>query len=308
MEDIGSKMIIEKVIKSLDEIRRRASIKKKEIDKLKSAMASTKIKIVEVKEEIEEDVITKEIIDTSEDFEIEVEYYLSELSKASDDEIEDILPTRSNYHYENIMLRLMAEITHDISDIKEMMITDNMSKEELDEFKEEIINLGRRRNIIKKSLLEVEKEDTITKSNKLIFMPISGNNKIRIFDELKDIPQEEFEGFLELLASIKDGTFKNIKRFVNNDSLKGALEVRGYQRRVVFQRLSKDCYAIITMFVKKTQNDRGYQQQLKYKYGEYKNMEKELKEKIKEEEFLEENKKYEEELFRLLENSKGVNK
>lgn len=308
MEDIGSKMIIEKVIKSLDEIRRRAFIKKKEIEKLKSAMASTKIKIVEVKEEIEEDVITKEIIDTSEDFEVEVEYYLSELSKASDDEIEDILPTRSNYHYENIMLRLMAEITHDISDIKEMMITDNMSKEELDEFKEEIITLGRRRNIIKKSLLEVEKEDTITKSNKLIFMPISGNNKIRIFDELKDIPQEEFEGFLELLASIKDGTFKNIKRFVNNDSLKGALEVRGYQRRVVFQRLSKDCYAIITMFVKKTQNDRGYQQQLKYKYGEYKNMEKELKEKIKEEEFLEENKKYEEELFRLLENSKGVNK
>jgi len=309
MDSIDSKVIFDKIIKGLDELSRRASLKKKEIEKLRSTMASTKIKIVEKKEEKKEEEISyTEIVDTGEDFESEVEYYLSELLKTTDEELIDVLPTKNNYHYESIMLRLMAEITKDIKDIKEIIITESMDKSELQEYKDEVLSLGNRRNIIKKCLLEEEKSETTKKENKLIFMPIKGSNKIRVFDEIKDIPSEDYDGFLELLESIKDGTFKNIKRFVNNDMLKGALEVKGYQRRIVFQRLSKDCYAVITMFTKKTQNDRGYQQQLKYKYGEYKDLEKELKEKINDPIFLEENKKLEEELFKMLGKDKGVSK
>ena len=46
-----------------------------------------------------------------------------------------------------------------------------------------------------------------TKKNNLIFMPIVGSDEVRIFDELKAIPQEEYAGFIGLFNS--SPLFKN---------------------------------------------------------------------------------------------------
>ena len=181
-----------------------------------------------------------------------------------------------------------------------------MEKSELEEYKTELLGSIEKRNLLKDILFTKidEEEDQVDKSNKLIFMPIKGSDKIRIFDELKDIPQEECEGFIELFESIKNGTFKNIRRFVNNEALNGALEVKGYQVRILFQRLSSDCYVIISMFIKKTQNDSGYRNAIKNKYAEFKNIEKSLKESIKDPLFIKKNKEIEDEVFKILNNNK----
>lgn len=308
-------MSVEEVISFLDLKRKQADTKREEIKKLRSAIESTKLNITESLEEVLEKEEIIKYTDEDNDFEKEVEYYLSEflnLKEYSKESIEEVLPSRNNYNYEKIILRIMAEVTHDIKDIKEIIITDSssMDKDELEEYKTELLGTVGKRNLLKEVLFTKidNEEEVIDKSNKLIFVPIKNSDKVRIFDELKDIPQEEYDGFIELFESIKNGSFKNIRRFVNNEALNGALEVKGYQVRILFQRLSKDCYAIISMFVKKTQNDSGYRNALKNKYAEYKNIEKSLKEKIKDPEFIKKNKEIEDELFKLLSNGKSDDK
>lgn len=307
-------MSIEEVIAFLDLKRKQADIKREEIKKLRSAIESTKIKITEPSEKVEENIVINSNEEDS-DFEEEIEYYLSEFLNLKDysiESIEDVLPSHNNYNYERIVLRIMAEITHDIKDINEIIITDSssMDKTELEEYKEELSTSLEKRSLLKKILFTKidEEEDNIDRSNKLIFVPIKNSDKVRIFDEIKDVPEEEREAFIELFESIKNGTFKNIRRFVNNEALNGALEVKGYQVRILFQRLSKDCYAIISMFVKKTQNDSGYRNAIKQKYAEYKTIEKSLKESIQDPEFIKKNKEIEDEVFRLLSNDKNDDK
>ena len=307
-------MSVEEVIAFLDLKRKQADIKREEIKKLRSAIESTKIKITEPSEKVEENIVINSNEEDS-DFEEEVEYYLSEFLNLKDysiESIEDVLPSHNNYNYERIVLRIMAEITHDIKDINEIIITDSssMDKTELEEYKEELSTSLEKRSLLKKILFTKidEEEDNIDRSNKLIFVPIKNSDKVRIFDEIKDVPEEEREAFIELFESIKNGTFKNIRRFVNNEALNGALEVKGYQVRILFQRLSKDCYAIISMFVKKTQNDSGYRNAIKQKYAEYKTIEKSLKESIQDPEFIKKNKEIEDEVFRLLSNDKNDDK
>ena len=310
MED----MSVEEVISFLDLKRKQADTKREEIKKFRSAIESTKLNITESIEKVEKEEVIK-YMDDDNDFEKEVEYYLSEflnLKEYNKESIEDILPSRNNYNYEKIILRIMAEVTHDIKDIKEIIITDSSSMErsELEEYKSELLGTIRKRELLKEILFTKidEEEEVIDKSNKLIFVPIKNSDKVRIFDELKDIPQEEYEAFIELFESIKNGSFKNIRRFVNNEALNGALEVKGYQVRILFQRLSKDCYAIISAFIKKTQNDSGYRNAIKNKYAEYKNIEKNLKESIKDTEFINKNKEIEDEVFRILSNGKSDDK
>ncbi len=310
MED----MSVEEVISFLDLKRKQADTKREEIKKLRSAIESTKLNITESIEKVEKEEVIK-YTDDDNDFEKEVEYYLSEflnLKEYNKESIEDILPSRNNYNYEKIILRIMAEVTHDIKDIKEIIITDSSSMErsELEEYKSELLGTIRKRELLKEILFTKidEEEEVIDKSNKLIFVPIKNSDKVRIFDELKDIPQEEYEGFIELFESIKNGSFKNIRRFVNYEALNGALEVKGYQVRILFQRLSKDCYVIISAFIKKTQNDSGYRNTIKQKYADYKNLEKSLKESIQDPEFIKKNKEIEDEVFRILSNGKSDDK
>ena len=303
MED----MSIDEILSFLDAKRISADKKREEIKKLRSAIESTKI----VKRDTFEDVISENnigVVECDDDFDKEVEFYLSDfldLKVYDKESIEDVLPSRSNYNYERIVLRIMAEITHDIKDIREIIISDSvMDKDDLEEYKEELLSLTNKRDTLREILLYEEDEIDNNKQNTLIFLPIKGTEEFRIFDELKSIPQEEYAGFLELFESIKNGTFKNIRRFINNKSLNGAIEVKGHHIRVVFQRLSKDCYGIVSMFMKKTQNNNEYRSTLINRYTEFKSMEKELKEKIKDQDFILKNKQLEEKLFAILSSSK----
>ena len=303
MED----MSVDEILSFLDAKRISADKKREEIKKLRSAIESTKI----VKRDTFEDVISENnigVLECDDDFDKEVEFYLSDfldLKVYDKESIEDVLPSRSNYNYERIVLRIMAEITHDIKDIREIIISDSdMDKDDLEEYKEELLSLTNKRDTLREILLYEEDEIDNNKQNTLIFLPIKGTEEFRIFDELKSIPQEEYAGFLELFESIKNGTFKNIRRFTNNKGLNGAIEVKGHQIRVVFQRLSKDCYGIVSMFMKKTQNNNEYRSTLINRYTEFKSMEKELKEKIKDQDFILKNKQLEEELFTILSSSK----
>ena len=136
---------------------------------------------------------------------------------------------------------------------------DNLSEEELKEFRSEIKSEQTKLEILKSVLTKDEKQKEIEQiKNKLIFVPTSGGTP-RILEEIEDIPVDYYEGFLGLFQSIIDGTFKGVERFAStNNTLAGISKVKDFKIRVAFDRIDKDKYAVITAFTKKSDNAKSY--------------------------------------------------
>ena len=93
---------------------------------------------------------------------------------------------------------------------------------------------------------------------------------------------------------------EHLKRFNNNRELIGICEVKGLGTRVLFTRLGKNTYAVITAFLKKTTKDKGYMDLMKRKISSFNVMENFLRQHLDDEEFLKLNEEYERELFNIL--------
>ena len=297
------------LIEIIEDNTKTASFTREEIRKLKAAAKpkmTTPTIIVDNSKKEEQPVVDRS------DFEDEVEYYYSQVRAITPDNILEKLhlcvPKRTNKNYEKIILRLKLESLRNIREINEVIREYGSSEEpeeheEMKMFKDEIIfekqKIAFYDNLLspeKEEVEEIEEEET---TNRMIFVPTNGGN-IRILDEIDHIPDTFYDLFLELFLSIKDGSFKNVKRFTNNAALNGLVEVKNPQARVVFARLNENTYAIITAFVKKTQKDKGYLDSLKNKAADYKTISEILKRNLSNPEFLELHQQYEDELFRKL--------
>lgn len=311
----------EELLERLDHNQKTAVFKKGELGKLKEIKNKKKIVITTSpktftvpKEELIEEVIEEDDLnDETDEYEDVVDFYHEELKKIDIDKISDLedeLPPRDHYYYKKIILRLLLEYKKEINDINEILDTegDSLLKEELLELKDDINKNNKMINLLKESLKPQEKEKTEQKQKNNILFDTTAAGNVRVIEELESISPEYYPLFEELFSSIEDGSFKGIKRFTNNNDLKGAIEVRLPRVRVVFTKLSKNDYMVITAFIKKVNFNRGYLLPVKSKYGEYKQKEKDYEEKIKDPSFQEENKEYRERLFSLLENKKKKEK
>ena len=238
------------------------------------------------------------------DFNDEISFYLDSYKKLDDqftyEDIINVLPTKDNYNYIDIINRLIAESYKEIKEINELLMEDDsIPKEELVEYKALIGKEKLKIKYLRKSMLEEEQTTIKEHKNRIVLVPtINGN--IRIIDELEHIPSEYYDSFLELINSIINGTFKNVKTFTSNPQLTGVSEVKGFKTRVVFSRLDKNTYGLITAFVKKTDTDKLYKETLTRKVTHFRENESKLKERIKDSEFMELNDLYIEELFNLI--------
>lgn len=248
----------------------------------------------------------EEVVDDIDaEFEEEVAFFVSDVKKlpeeAIEENIESVLPSRKHYEYERLLKRIIAELFKDYNEIEEYMLTESMEPEEQEELlHDQTIFLRKIKAISKQLTLTIEEiTQTPVIENELIFVPTSGGN-IRIFDELDHIPSNYYKKFESLFASIKDGTFKGVKKM--QGSLEGLAEVRDIPSgsRVTFMRLDKNRYAVISAFVKKSDNNSGYQKMVENHYQSYRQQETALKANLDNPEFLELHKQYELELFRKL--------
>lgn len=239
-----------------------------------------------------------------------VNFYLSLLDSISDCDfkagmISYALPSKMSYNYEIVIARICAEYLRQIKEIEELIFTEkeSLTGDDLNQFKNEIIALNNRINTIKeeKNLTSDESEKV---HNNLIFVPTTSGN-IRVFSDLESIPSEYYEGFNGLFESIIDGSFKNVKRFVNNDKFNGMYEVKDFKIRVVFDRIGKNDYAIITAFVKKTNVDKSYLTKLEISAKNYLSFKDYLKSSLSDQQFIDKNNDYKDELFKILSKSKG---
>ena len=239
----------EQLIAAIDCNNRISRLMRSEIEKLKHvAEAAKKAKKKPIPQSHQEQPTpTKTVVD--EDFENEVEYYLSQIRELTleniEEEIENALPSRKHYQYERILNRIKLESLRALKEIKDLLAEEGLTIEELSVFQDEYNLELKKIELITKALQSQEEtlEETSTKENNLIFVPTTGGD-IRILDEIDSIPLEYHERFLGLFQSIKDGTFKNAQRFTGNNELNGLCEVKDFKVRVIFVRLSKDSYAV----------------------------------------------------------------
>lgn len=239
------------------------------------------------------------------EFEDNVNYFLDDYIKLEDNftkqDLIDILPSSSDYRYKDLLMRLIAESLKEIKELTELVMDGNSDKEDLDELKRYVLTENRKIAYLKE-LLFAKTENISLESevkNNVILAPTTTGN-IRILDDLEHVPAEFYPGVKDLIDSIIDGSFKGVKRFNNNNTLNGLCEVKGYGVRVVFQRVAARTYALITTFVKKTTNDRAYQDSLRLKYADYKLVEDYLKCNYNNPEFIKENDLYLKQLYGII--------
>lgn len=294
----------EEFIATIDCNNNTSRLMQNEIAKLKrvaeAAKKSKKPTIIETSTEQKEE---QPYVDS--DFENEVEYYLSQVRELTlesiETEMELALPSRKHYQYERILNRLKLESLRNIKEIKDLLAEEGLSLDEITTFQEEYSLELKKIELINKALApkQAEEEQVEPKENNLIFVPTQGGD-IRILNELDSIPTEYYDKFYGLFQSIKDGTFKNVQRFSRNSELAGLCEVKDFKVRVVFVRLNHDSYAVISAFIKKSDNDKAYRSSLTKKYTDYQQVEDALIRNLDNEEFMQMQKDYEAELFRKL--------
>lgn len=210
----------------------------------------------------------------------------------------------NNYGFlaNNIIKRLMAEIIKDKKDLNDMC-NSNLSSEDKEEIKEEIKKYNIKFKILE-DLLSKEENKEIPKEeqNTIILVPtISGND--RCIDEVKKLDKSYYESIIKLLDSIIYGTFKGHKSFKSiNKYLQGVEEVRDVRgrTRIVYDRLDNKKYAVITIFDKHNDTDSKYINMLKEKVENYKSMKKELLENSYDDNFIKEEERKIELLFKIL--------
>lgn len=269
-----------------------------------SKMTNLNIEKCEIKSSKPLEVAKKEASYVAKDdaFEKEITFYLKNLNKLTKQTLKEmfpkVLPEKSNYNFERIIYRLQLEVIKSISDIEEFIKNEDLAQEEIILLEEEKAFEKEKLLYLKNALLPNEEKD-LPLENTLIFVPTIGGN-IRVINELEKIPFEYYPAFLELFLSIKNGTFKNAKRFQNNNNINGILEVKGFQVRIIFERLTKNTYAIISAFIKKTTIDNGYRLSMDQKVSDYFALKDSIKSLIANSDYIEQNKKYEEEVFNIL--------
>lgn len=248
------------------------------------------------------------------DFENEVDFHWSLLSSITEpiskEEMLHHLPTSGKENYEKLLYRLKLEVIKIIRECNDMLIEAKeykilegfafATKEiKIEEQKLEAIN------DLLNSPTKSEEQENKPVTNKVVFVP-NTSGTIRFLEEIDSIPQELYPSVNSLFQSIKDGTFKKVKRFTSNNSkIAGISEVRDIDTgaRIVFDQVGDDTYALLTVFIKKVNLSHGYHEQLERKIGNYKARKTEIKEELKNNEYQEQQAAYEKEVCKKLETS-----
>lgn len=316
-DGISSKEIFEVI----SENHKTSTLIDKEVKKLKELSSKSTKRVEDDNKTPEKEMIYDEADEVNSELDDKVDYYNYLISSIDDcedlqDQIESSLPNPNTGDYKTIVLRLKLKLLKSIKETADFIseCREEFDDEDLEEYKEEIRLCSKKLEILKsESNEEVNENKTSTKNN--FFFPVSSMGNIRVIDEIEKISKSSPEfcsEFLELFQSIEDGSFKRVKRFLNNNRLVGISEVRGFKPRVVFDRIGKNDYAIITAFLKKCDNDRGYKDSLELKIQKYMSQRDNIVKKLNNPEYRALNEQYTNELFGKLgynkEESKSIEK
>lgn len=215
-----------------------------------------------------------------------------------DSEIGNYIPSSDN---RVVIIRVKAEIMREVIEYKKMSMDNDFQsdKEMLNEIRDIINSLNRKLLSIDRVLNREMKDNSFKRKieNKIVFLTTKSGNNV-LWRDLKDIPDEYYPEFKGLLDSIIDGTFKNLKKFYSTNKVNnGLLEVKDFKTRIIFDRLDKNTFIILSAFMKKVDIDRFYMQNIDNIATNYRLNENYYKELIKDSEKMEEQEKEKEAIY-----------
>ncbi len=294
---------IDTITEVLDHNKMVYSIVEKDVEKLKKARQNKRNKIISSTNTNFHHPSGK-MQKKEETLEVEMKHYINNFTNTTIEDLnkkKNILPSKIDPNYENIILRLRLETIKNLNEIKELISAPDCTLEELKYYQEELQKEFKKLDYLSNITTEENQHQQEKICNTLIFAATTGGN-IRVLEEIeKDIPQEYYGSFKDLFTSIKDGTFRNVKRFSsNNTETAGFCEVKNHKTRVVFDRVGPNTYALITAFMKKSDNSKGYLELLSKKIKDYKDQKDSLLANLENPEFLQLNRQLEQELFQKL--------
>ena len=229
---------------------------------------------------------------------------LEELKKI----IRENLPSKNNSNYFNIILYIKYKIDEEILTYASLIEQCNTSSDIsiLNDIKICIEYLKIKLSFIDKIDYEVKNNENSNELNNIIFLRSTMGNNYPLSD-LESISDDYYYGINELYESIKNNTFKGVKRFSgNNDKISGVSKVRYHLIRIVFDRLNENTYIILQVLIKKTQNDFGYLNTVSTRFSKYNK--KEIIDSLLNKDFIEKNKEEQEKFEKILsKKSKGKN-
>lgn len=225
-----------------------------------------------LEDEIEEKEIREEKQVPVSHLEVDISYYIQVIKHGSTlDELFDALPEKNSKEFSYTINRLIIELNKEISWIKEILAEsdDQDLKKEQNKYEEYVSEL-----LDYRDYEDIEEEEK--KENKLVFLMTNEINSY-LERDLSSVNPEYYNDFISLLNSIKDGTFRQIKRIsASSSALNYSLcEVRKYQTRVFFVKLSDDTYLVSGALVKKYNSNSHYLSFLRQRSDIVKNLDKE---------------------------------
>ena len=171
----------------------------------------------------------------------------------------------------------------------------NKDLELIKDINEEIIKLNNMNNLLKnyKNIDSVIKKEEY---NKVLFFETSSKRAYFIEDIEGDF--EFYNSYFNLLNSIIVGNPLKMKRFNNNDTLIGLTEARDIDgnTRIIFDKIDNNTYLIIHAFIKKSDNDKLYKERIVNRYKLYLEQKSRILSNIENEEFLERQRSFIEQL------------
>lgn len=230
--------------------------------------------------------------------------YLLEINDSIKENISKALPKKDNSNYLNIILGILLNFQCELNEYQSEIerLKSECTDEELAEYYEEIEKINYKIFLVENlsNSLEVEKCQSVKNKIVLVNKP---NGTPYIIDDLKSVAYDYYDGFLELIESIENGIFKNVKAFnSNNERLSGISEIRGFKVRILFERIGDDAYAIIAAFIKKCDNDKYYRSFITNRIAAYRGMRDRFLAQVNDEEFIQANDVKLNELYSIISN------
>ena len=241
---------------------------------------------------------------------IDISFYIEILNGiVSYDDVEMILPNKHTDNYQDIINLILLHYYEEYKMLEKIL--KDISEKDIDykEYNNCKLECLKMINYIKEyvnKLNSSSENKSISRKNQIVFLKTSNDNICVKNDITKDMPSEFYQDVLEVVESIKDGTFKNVKSFNNYRLLTGLYEVKYHDVRLTFKRLSKDIYILIHAFVKKCYTSSQYYNMLESRYAIFKSQQELLLNQIQDDDFLELNNEILNEVEDILINKKEV--
>ena len=252
-----------------------------------------------------------EVVENSkiESLDCNVDSYFSEVKKINSiEDLEILLPSRENEHFENIINMLLIKLYQEKVEIVNLIHEQQTNEpnvqyyfeEDLDQIEFIMDLLSEYKNYTEEDIIEEE-----SKNNRIVFLKNSSNEPM-IISSLKGY-EEYYESFLELLNNILEGNFKRSRNFSNNNKIVDLLEVKSFKTRIIFSGLKDNIIVVMPAFVKKCDTDLRHRHLIENISRVYQQQKEELLKLTENEEFMEQEEKYLKDIIEMLKEKKKVN-